>query len=64
MKAQELREKKLPELEKELLSLRRAQFGLRLQHRTQQLANVSQIKVVRRDVARLKTIIREKIGQL
>lgn len=64
MKAQELREKKLPELEKELLSLRRAQFGLRLQHRTQQLANVSQINKVRRDIARLKTIIREKIGQL
>jgi len=64
MKVQELRGKNLSELGKELLSLRRAQFGLRLQHRTQQLANTSQINKVRKDIARLKTIIREKTGQL
>ena len=64
MKIQELREKNLSELGKELLSLRRTQFGLRLQHRTQQLANTSHINRVRKDIARLKTIIREKTGQL
>lgn len=64
MKARELREKNLPELEKELLSLRRVQFSLRLQHNMQQLVNVSQINKVRKDIARLKTIIREKAGQL
>lgn len=64
MKARDLREKNLPELEKELLSLRRVQFSLRLQRNTQQLVNVSQINEVRKDIARLKTIIREKAGQL
>jgi large subunit ribosomal protein L29 len=60
MKATELREKALPDLKKELLSLRKTQFGLRLQLKTQQLTNISQIKKTRRDIARTKTIIREK----
>ncbi|SFU78822.1 LSU ribosomal protein L29P [Nitrosomonas eutropha] len=60
MKAIELRGKGLPDLEKELLSLRRIQFGLRFQLKTQQLTDTSQVKKVRKDIARIKTIIREK----
>lgn len=62
MKIQELRNKGLEELEKELLSLRRVQFGLRLQHKTQQVLNTSQICNVRRDIARIKTILSERLG--
>lgn len=62
MKITELRERTLPDLEKNLLSLRKIQFGLRFQLKTQQLADTSQIKKVRRDIARTKTIIQEKEG--
>jgi large subunit ribosomal protein L29 len=60
MNAKELREKSPAELEKELLELRKAQFGLRMQAATQQLTNTSQIGKVRKDIARVKTIQREK----
>jgi len=60
MKASELRGKNADDLKKELESLLRAQFGLRMQLATQQLANTSQIKKVRRDIARVRTIMREK----
>jgi len=60
MKASELRTKNEAELQKELLDLRKAQFGLRMQIATQQLTNTSQIGKVRKDVARIKTIQREK----
>ena len=60
MKPSELRGKQPAELEKELESLLRAQFGLRMQVATQQLANTSQLKKVRRDIARVRTIIKEK----
>jgi large subunit ribosomal protein L29 len=63
MKANELREKSQSDLEKELLSLRRVQFGLRMRHVTQQLENVSQIRNVRRDIARVKTILWQKTIQ-
>lgn len=63
MKTEELRKKDRAELEKELLSLRRTQFGLRMRHATQQLENVSQIKNVRRDIARVKTILGQKAVQ-
>ncbi|MGG7055424.1 50S ribosomal protein L29 [Nitrosomonas sp. ANs5] len=63
MKTDELRTKERAELEKELLSLRRTQFGLRMRHATQQLENVSQIKNVRRDIARVKTILGQKAAQ-
>lgn len=56
----ELRKKELLDLESELLSLRKIQFGLRFQLKTQQLTDISQIKKVRRDIARVKTLIREK----
>ncbi len=61
MKASELRQKSAEELNKELLDLLKAQFGLRMQMATQQLANVSQIGKVRRDIARVRTLLREKV---
>ena len=63
MKASELRTKSLDELKKELLDLLKAQFGLRMQLATQQLSNSSQISKVRRDIARVRTLIREKAVQ-
>jgi large subunit ribosomal protein L29 len=60
MKASELRGKQPDELQKELESLLRAQFGLRMQLATQQLSNTSQLKKVRRDIARVRTLMREK----
>jgi large subunit ribosomal protein L29 len=63
MKASELRGKEPQELQKELESLLRAQFGLRMQLATQQLANTSQLKKVRRDIARVRTILREKVAK-
>jgi large subunit ribosomal protein L29 len=60
MKAKDLRVKSADELNEELLSLRKAQFGLRMQVATQQLTNVSEIRKVRRDIARVKTIINQK----
>jgi large subunit ribosomal protein L29 len=62
MKAQELRTKDVAELQKELESLLRAQFGLRMQKATQQLANTSQLGKVRRDIARVRTLLTEKAG--
>jgi large subunit ribosomal protein L29 len=60
MKATELRAKGDAELEKELLDLRKAQFSLRMQLATQQLSNTSQIGKLRKDIARIKTIQRER----
>ena len=60
MKPSELRGKQPDELNKELESLLRAQFGLRMQVATQQLSNTSQLKKVRRDIARVRTIMKEK----
>ena len=51
------------ELQKELQDLLKAQFGMRMQHATQQLANTSQIKKVRRDIARARTVIKEKAAK-
>jgi large subunit ribosomal protein L29 len=63
MKASELRAKNGDELQKELSELLKAQFGLRMQHATQQLTNTSQIRKVRRDIARARTVIREKAAK-
>jgi len=60
MKASELREKQLPELNKELVSLLKAHFGLRMQLATQQLSNTRQLKIIKRDIARVKTVITQK----
>ncbi len=63
MKASELRLKGVDDLNKELLDLLKAQFGLRMQIATQQLSNNSQIGKVRRDIARVRTLLREKAVQ-
>ena len=63
MKANELRSKSGDDLQKELSELLKAQFGLRMQHATQQLANTSQIKKVRRDIARVRTVMKEKAAK-
>ena len=63
MKASELRAKNGAELNKELSELLKAQFGLRMQLATQQLSNTSQMKKVRRDIARVRTMLKEKAGK-
>lgn len=63
MKASELRTKGADELNKELLDLLKAQFSLRMQLATQQLSNTSQLGKVRRDIARVRTLLREKAVQ-
>ena len=63
MKVSELREKSGDDLQKELEALLRAQFGLRMQVATQQLSNTSQLKKVKRDIARVRTIMKEKVGK-
>ena len=59
MDAKELRAKKLPELADELVKLRKEQFSLRLQRSTGQSPKPDQFTKVRRNIARLKTIMRE-----
>lgn len=63
MKTSELRGKPPEDLQKELESLLRAQFGLRMQLATQQLANPSQLKKVRRDIARVRTVMKEQAAK-
>ena len=60
MKAAELRAKSADDLQGELTELLRAQFGLRMQKATQQLSNNSQLRKVRRDIARVRTVLAEK----
>ncbi len=60
MKASELRTKDDAGLGQELTELLKAQFGLRMQLGTQQLSNISQLKKVRRDIARVRTVMNEK----
>ncbi|MCL1077999.1 50S ribosomal protein L29 [Parashewanella spongiae] len=62
MKASELREKSVEELNAELLGLLREQFNLRMQNATGQLSQTHQLKIVRRSIARVKTIITSKAG--
>lgn len=60
MKASELRGKDEAALQKELNELLKAQFSLRMQIATQQLNNTAQLKKVRRDIARVKTVMNQK----
>ncbi len=62
MKASELKAKSVEELNAELLGLLREQFNLRMQAATGQLAQTHLLKTVRRDIARVKTILAEKAG--
>ncbi len=61
MKASDVRAKSVDELKDELVSLKKEQFNLRFQRATQQLESTSRVKEVRRDIARVKTILGEKL---
>jgi len=63
MKASELRTKTAEELHEELDSLLKAQFNLRMQKATQQLTNTSQLSKVRRDIARVRTVMAEQAAE-
>jgi large subunit ribosomal protein L29 len=60
MKATELKDKSVEELNAELINLLREQFNLRMQHTTGQLEKTDQLKKVRRSIARVKTILTQK----
>jgi len=60
MNAQDLRAKSVEELNAELVSLLREQFNLRMQAATGQLQQTHNLKTVRRDIARVKTVLTEK----
>jgi len=63
MKATDLRAKSPQELNDELIALLRAKFGLRMQLATQQSNNTSELRKLRRDIARVKTVLHEKALQ-
>ena len=63
MSATELRDKSPDQLREELANLKKEQFNLRFQAATGSLENPARIKVVRRDVARVKTVLNEKAAQ-
>ena len=63
MDAKTLREKSVEELAQELLRLLEARFKLRMQKATGQLGQTHLLRVQRREIARLKTILREKTGK-
>ena len=60
MKANEIRNLSVEELQKKLDGLKKDLFMLRMQHATNQLDNPIKIAAVKKDIARIKTIIREK----
>ena len=60
MTATELKEKSVEELNAELINLLREQFNLRMQHTTGQLEKTDQLRKVRRNIARVKTILTQK----
>jgi large subunit ribosomal protein L29 len=59
----ELRDLTPDQLEDELIKLKREQFNMRFQKATGQLTNTSRVRIIRRTIARLKTIEREKAGK-
>ena len=60
MKAEQLRKKSAEDLDKELVELRKAQFNARMQVSTQQSNKTDQLGKLKKDIARVKTIISEK----
>ena len=58
----DLRTKSPEELGTELTALLREQFGLRMQKATQQLTNTAKLKAVRRNIARVRTLLNQKAG--
>ncbi|MBI2369939.1 MAG: 50S ribosomal protein L29 [Deltaproteobacteria bacterium] len=63
MTPQELRDLGLEELRQKERELQRELFNLRFQHRTNQLESPARLRLVRRDVARVKTLLRERAAQ-
>jgi large subunit ribosomal protein L29 len=62
MKAADLRELTFEELQAKLKEVEEELFNLRFQLASQQLENTALLKTIRRDIARLKTVLREKVG--
>jgi large subunit ribosomal protein L29 len=62
-KPEDLRVMTVDQLDDELLRLKKEQFNLRFQRATGQLENSSRVRVVRRDIARIKTIAQQKRAQ-
>ena len=60
MKANDVRALTPDQLEEELAKLKKEQFNLRFQKATGQLENTSRVRVVRRDIARIQTVLRDK----
>ncbi len=60
MKASEMRDKTLDQLDDELVKMKKEQFNLRFQKASGQLENVARVRQVRRDIARGKTVARQK----
>ena len=60
MKASDIRDMTLDQLQDELLKLKKEQFNLRFQKATGQLENTARVRQIRRDIARIQTIMREK----
>ena len=60
MKAQDLREKTPDQLREQLALLKKESFNLRFQQATGQLENTARVRQIRRDIARIQTIMREK----
>lgn len=62
MKAEEVKALSTDELKDKLVTLKKEQFNLRFQQATNQLEKTSRIQEVRRDIARIKTVMRERTG--
>ncbi|SRR5579884_550548 len=60
MKAADVRAMTLDQLDDEVLKLKKEQFNLRFQRATGQLENTARVRVIRRDIARMKTIAAQK----
>ena len=63
MKVNEIRKMSAAELETKLVELKKDLFNLRLQHATNQLENPIRIAEVKKDIARVKTVLREQAGR-
>ncbi|CED78381.1 50S ribosomal protein L29 [Candidatus Hamiltonella defensa (Bemisia tabaci)] len=61
LRIEELREKSTEELEREILKLLRVQFNLRMKAAASQLKETDIFKKIRRDIARIKTLLTEKV---
>ena len=63
MKANELQDMKQPELDKKLSDLKEELFNLRFQHAINQLENPQRLKAVKRDIARVKTVMNSRVAE-